>query len=452
MQRIIALEVLTSVAENGFSLDELVVSTVELFQREGMSGLIGLVLGLVDEALSLRVQQQPSSRQPAACCDRPAYELQDRLDRRFRTSAGLVSIRWRRLRCRHCGKSIIPLREFLGLQTYQSKTAELEKTVMEVVSEQSYRRSSGHLKTIGQIPVPKSTAHRWAVQSSCDELDSGTETFDQLFADGTGYKQRCSKAAGSRNRGELRIALGVAKTGSVVPLGSWSEKSWEAIAQEIKGRRQEAQPVAEVLVSDGEIGLSESLASLCNDHQRCSWHFIRDLNYSLWKDQAPKNQRDTIQHALISMIGIELPKTDYQNVRSQERQEIEARLRQAQADMEHLHDYLRSKGYEQAAGYVRRGGQNIFTYLERWLKTGLITPRAASMIERMMREIARRLKRIAFGWSPEGAAKMTRIIIKRFTSAKHWQDYWKKRLKINGNVIMLLRCIKTVTPQPLGRK
>ena len=45
--------------------------------------------------------------------------------------------------------------------------------------------------------------------------------------------------------------------------------------------------------------------------------------------------------------------------------------------------------------HVKRGGKNIFTYLERWLKTGLITPRVSSMIEHMMREISRRLKRIA---------------------------------------------------------
>ena len=207
MQSIVSLEVLTVVGENGFSLDELVISTVDLFKREGMPGLIGLILRLIDENLSMRLQQKNSDWQPSACCEHPHYESQDQLKRSFRTSAGLVQIRWRRLRCCHCGKSTIPLREFLGLQAYQSKTAELEKVVIEVVSEQSYRRSSNHLETIGQIPVPKSTAHRWVVKSDCDQLDSGTETFDQLFADGTGYKQRCNQEAGTSNRGELRIAL-----------------------------------------------------------------------------------------------------------------------------------------------------------------------------------------------------------------------------------------------------
>jgi len=451
MQNIIALEVLTSVSESGFSLDELVIATRQLFEQEGMPGLIGLVLRLLDENLSLRLRQNNSDWKPTRCCAQPDYEFQDRPERRFRTSAGEVQIHWRRLRCRTCGKSTLPLREFLGLEAYQSKTAELEKTVMEVVSEQSYRRSCQHLESIGNIPVPKSTAHRWVVASTCDQIDTGTETFDQLFADGTGYKKRCNKDVGTSNRGELRIALGVDKQGFVVPLGSWSGESWDEIAQEIKGKRQDNQPVAEVLVSDGERGLSEALADLCNEHQRCSWHFVHDLNFTMWQAGAPKTERDAKQEELINIIGIELPEEDFQAVSSQEQEEIASKLDKARNDLERLSDYLISKGYDEAAGYVKRGGKNIFTYLERWLKTGLITPRVSSMIERMMREISRRLKRIAFGWSPAGAAKMARVIIKRFTSAAQWDEYWRNRLRIHGKILMVLRDVRVVSPQPLGR-
>lgn len=322
---------------------------------------------------------------------------------------------------------------------------------MEVVSEQSYRRSSRHLETIGDIPVPKSTAHRWVVESPCDEIDTGTETFDQLFADGTGYKRRCNREAKTTNRGELRIALGVDKRGLVVPLGSWSGESWETIGQAIKGKRKDKQPVADVLVSDGERGLSQALSDLCNEHQRCGWHFIHDLDFTMWQDGAPKTERKGKRQELISIIGIELPKEDFHAVSSSEREEIAGRLDRARHELEHLYNDLKSRGYDEAAGYVSRGSKNVFTYLERWLKTGLMTPRVSSMIERMMREIARRLKRIAFGWSPARAAKMARIIIKRFTSAAQWEKYWKDRLKIDGKVIMLLKEIKAITPQPLGR-
>jgi len=71
------------------------------------------------------------------------------------------------------------------------------------------------------------------------------------------------------------------------------------------------------------------------------------------------------------------------------------------------------------------------------------------MIERMMREIGRRLKKIAFGWSEKGAAKMARIIIKRITSANEWDEYWKKRLRIEDNVILIYKGVKVQGLQPL---
>jgi len=451
MQNIIALKVLSAVSENGFSLDELVFRTKELFQKKGLSGFVSLILQLIDERICMNMIQGGRNHNEQLCCSHPQYEHHDQLDRQFRTSVGTVMIRWRRLRCTRCGKSVIPLRTFLGLERYQSKTSELEKLVTEVVSEQSYRRGSSHLESIGTIPVPKSTAHRWVVQSDCDQTDVGTETFAFLFADGTGYKRRPDPQAGLNNRGELRVALGVDKSGSVVPLGAFSGKSWEEISSVVQGQRSSGELVAEMLVSDGERGLTQSLAALCGDHQRSHWHLIRDLNFPLWQDQADKTQRRQMQKELAAIIGIDLPGEDFEQVRDEDKTALEQAVAGAQRDVGKLIGKLLDKGYNMAADYLIRASKNMFGYVRRWLKTGIVTPRVSSMIERMMREIARRLKRMAFGWSEEGAAKMARIIIKRFTSAGQWEKYWHDRLGIQDNVMLVLKSIKAENPQPLGR-
>lgn len=451
MQNIIALKVLSAVSENGFSLDELVFRTKELFQKKGLSGFVSLILQLIDERICMNMIQGGRNHNEQLCCSHPQYEHHDQLDRQFRTSVGTVMIRWRRLRCTRCGKSVIPLRTFLGLERYQSKTSELEKLVTEVVSEQSYRRGSSHLESIGNIPVPKSTAHRWVVQSDCDQTDVGTETFALLFADGTGYKRRPDPQAGLNNRGELRLALGVDKSGSVVPLGAFSGKSWEEISSVVQGQRSSGELVAEMLVSDGERGLTQSLAALCGDHQRSHWHLIRDLNFPMWQDQADKTQRRQMQKELAAIIGIDLPGEDFEQVRDEDKKALEQAVAGAQRDVGKLIGKLLDKGYNMAADYLIRASKNMFGYVRRWLKTGIVTPRVSSMIERMMREIARRLKRMAFGWSEQGAAKMARIIIKRFTSAGQWEKDWHDRLGIQDNVMLVLKSIKAENPQPLGR-
>jgi hypothetical protein len=44
------------------------------------------------------------------------------------------------------------------------------------------------------------------------------------------------------------------------------------------------------------------------------------------------------------------------------------------------------------------------------------------------------LKKIAYGWSDKGAVKIAKIILKKFTNEKEWEEYWKNKMNIIGNV------------------
>jgi len=151
VQHILYMEMIGCLSEKGFSLDELVVKTKSLFEEKGISGLIELLLKLLDESLFIGLLTGVSRWNPVSCCPEPLYDSHGRRPREFRTSVGIIKIDWHRLRCRNCGQILIPLREFLGLQAYQSKSSELEMIVTEVISEQSYRRTSRHLDLIGNI-------------------------------------------------------------------------------------------------------------------------------------------------------------------------------------------------------------------------------------------------------------------------------------------------------------
>jgi hypothetical protein len=220
---------------------------------------------------------------------------------------------------------VVPLSEFMQVERYQSKAAELERIVTEVVSEQSYRRTVQQPQLIGEIPVPRSTAHRWVIQRNWDEIETEGKAVDILFSDGTGYKRRPNAEKGIDNHGEVRIALGVSANGTVLLLGAWSGKTWDEISEEIMPRRADREPIAKLFVSDGEQALADGLARLANGAKRCHWHMIHQLDYKMWKDGVARGER---------------------------------------------------------------------------------------------REIGRRLKSIAFGWSEAGAAEMARIIIKRATTAE----------------------------------
>jgi len=450
MQTSIAVELVAAVSEKGFSLDELVLKVRQLFENQGMAGVIALVLKLVDEMLSRRMVQGEGPGRD--CCGAPCYELHDRLPRRFRTAAGEVHIEWRRLRCRACGKTKVPLRDFLGLSRWQSKSTELEQMVVEVICDQSYRRGSRHLRLIGQIPVPKSTAHRWVEQSPCDELEEPPGPLAVVMADSTGYKRRPDNEKGLDNRGDLRMAIGITQDGEVVPLGTWSGDSWEAIGRQLGELGDEEGTVADVLVSDGEPGLPQSLGPLTEGEQRCHWHTIHDLDERMRKQGAPIGLRRAMQKELAALLELPLPVASVEEVSAAEKGALWEQTETAEARLSEFVASLAARGYDQAARYVRRAKDRLFTYVRFWLTHGVVSPRACSLIERIMRELARRLKRIAFGWRPQNAAKMARILLKRLLNHTQWEAYWRDRLRIKDNVLLALRrIVADPSPQVLGR-
>lgn len=207
---------------------------------------------------------------------------------------------------------------------------------------------------------------------------------------------------------------------------------------------------SEILVSDGERGIAEAFSYMCSSQQQiCHWHVIRELGFSMHRNKAGKGERKNTQSELAAILGIELPKEDYERVDDKDKVELAEATAKVEEDIAKLSKCLLNTGYNLAAYFLNRVSKNLFIYVYRWLSTGIVTPRVSSLIERLMREIARRLKRIAFGWSPMGAAKMTKIILRRFTSAGEWETYWRKRLRISGDVILTLRSTKPVFPQPL---
>jgi hypothetical protein len=444
MQTGIALTFLSVVAEEQFSLDELVLCVRQVMEEKGTPGMLRLILELLDELWAIRATRQgqlPGER----CCANPRYEIKDRLERRLRTSVGTVDFKWRRLRCRACKKHLVPMRRWLALQPWQSKTHELERLVVDVVSQQSYRRSSEHLDAIGEIPVPKSTAHRWVAQSPCDELNWPQETLATLLVDGTGFKRRPAPENNLNNKGELRVVIGIDQRGQAVPLGTWTGKSWEQIAQELEAHAPD-EKLAEQLGCDGEPGLADRLARLTNKVQRCHWHMVHDLDRMMWFDQAPLAERRRQQRKLSGIISIELPADDFEPVQQQDKEQIQERVQHAEAQLQKLAATLNQKGYPQAATYVAAARRRLFSYIEFWMETGVSALRTTSYLERLMRELGRRLKRMAFGWSESGAAKMARILIKRICDPEQWNTYWKNELRISGNVFISFQGAKVLSP------
>jgi hypothetical protein len=445
MQQAIGLDLLITTSEEGFSLDEFVIKLKDCANREGLAGVVRLVLLVLDERLMLRqTGAMPGVVRPCARCGHTKFACRDRVARRLRTGVGTVKFVWRRLACCGCKKMMLPLRDVLLLRRWQSKATELEKTAMEIFTEQSYRRGADALGKIGVIPLPRSTAQRWVMQSDAGRLDEARDDLRVVMADGTGFKRRPDAPAGRDNQGEVRVGVGLTRTGRWVPLGAHTGESWQQIADDLRKRTGNHPP--ELAVCDGGRGLAEALSTVAGNVQRCEWHLLDQLRYALYEDGVKKPEQKPHLDELAATLFFQLPEGELEPVRSDERDALEKKMLESAAQMDALVATLRDAGHLHASLYLQQAQRHTFRWLAFWLKTGLKHPRTTSYLERLMREIGRRLKKIAFGWSEKGAAQMTRILIRKIVHREEWDAYWKKRMRLNDQVCVLFRRAHLATP------
>jgi hypothetical protein len=350
------------------------------------------------------------------------------------TVFGKLKLPIRVAECRTCGARYSPLLNALKMTPYSRKEANFEHEVIEAVIDTNYRR----LIEGRSIDISLGGIHNLVVGSDIDQVADPVDIDDlsAIMADGTGYKQQQGK------KGELRAVIGVTTTGKVEPLGTFANTPWGDIESIIKERFKETKASGIPFIYDGEPGLDNFLSDVA-EPQRCTWHGPRGLYHSLWQDGLGKKdsqpQIDNLRH----LIGIELPETDYELLNEDDKQQVEEKYKSSKAEVMALIDTLKQRGYRHGVAYLENLSQRIFTNVELWLKTGVIAPKTTSLLERIFREIGRRIKRIAWGWSDDTVSKLSKMIVLKKYSKEKWEQYWKQKLGIEGNFEIEITHIET---------
>jgi hypothetical protein len=440
MQCNITTSLIVSLSENGFGLDELVYRMEELANKKAFPQLLKTIVLLVDENLRLKVMlRQPLPAKCGCTCERPDLVLDGGMPRKIRTRLGVVDLpRITRMKCKHCGKTFVPLALMCGLEKHQTMSNELAKLVLELCAQESYRVAAGNIHEMTAAKECHSTFRRWVLKTDADEIRVPEGTMGAvpgvLYADGT----RCKSvgADGHACKGDVKILLGVRNEGTVFPIGTWTgHETWQDISDQL-AKRQVKFPDGTILVCDGEIGLAESLSKLASDEQRCQWHVHRDLYHAMRMNGGKIKDVRPMQERLRGIMAIELPKESFAQVPEDQKASIKAKMDQAEKDLDVLISDIRSKGYAVAVNYLERAKHAMFGYVRRWLALGLVCPRASSFIERTMRAIGRRIKKLGYNWKDEGVGKIARIVLKLFTTEGEWEEYWRKRMDLNQSVML----------------
>lgn len=353
--------------------------------------------------------------------------------RRFTTVFGKFDLPLRVVECCTCAARYCPLLRALKIEPYVRKEANFEHKVIEAVIDTNYRR----LIDGRSLDISLGGVHNIVVGSDIDQFDQDPIALKDLcatMADGTAVKQQKGK------KGELRAVIGITTDKKLEPLGTFINTDWAQIETTIKERIKATEASGIPFIYDGEPGLDTFLSSL-TDPQRCTWHAPRGLYHALWEDGLRKKDSEPEMEKIKQLIGIELPQADFQLLKPEDKEPIQSRYESSKAEIKHLIDTFTQKGYTHGASYIENLSKHLFTNIEIWLKTGVIAPKTISLLERVFREIGRRLKRIAYGWSDAAVTKLSKMIILKMYCKDKWQHYWKQKLGITGN--FTIQIIKT---------
>ena len=355
-------------------------------------------------------------------------------NRRFSTVFGKLDLRLRVAQCCNCGAYYSPLLSALKVGRYARREMNFEHEVIEAVIDTNYRR----LIDGRSIDISLGGIHNIVVGSDIDQTFQepvSVKDLSAIMADGTGVKQQKGR------KGELRAVIGITKAGRVEPLGSFTNTEWPEIERNIKERIKEAEPYNIPFIYDGEPGLDDFLSDVA-DSQRCTWHGPRGLYHSLWQDGLKKKDSKPETDKIKQLIGIELPEGDFEILKEEDKEQVKTKYESSKLEIKELIETFREKGYKHGASYLENLSDRLFTNIELWLKTGIIAPKTTSLLERLFREIGRRLKRIAWGWSDKAVTNMSKMIMIRQYSREKWEQYWKEKLGIKGYFDIQFRSIK----------
>jgi hypothetical protein len=461
-------------------LDELILGTKTLFQQEGIGRFVGFILESYDKQLcDSIVQASASTSTPMApltkandcCCKTPALRRYRRESKKLSTSVGPVKFDCNRLRCKNCKKSVVPLREILSIKRYQSESREFQKLSCETATQQSFRRSCKHLSQIGGIQINRMKLPRIISRANADEIDPNMrgKEIKYLIADGTGFpewkpsapepevatqkqaiagKQKKSNQTKER-KSDLKVVIALNVKHEMTPVGVWAKRGWKHVAQTIKKANNHPKvmpkPIADILLCDGEAAIIDEMGPLAREIQRCQWHLTYEFFHLMkYQEKCETEISRTLTTKLYRAIELGIPEND--DIESKTR--LEVLIFEAEKSIDKVIDELKERTHLIAATYVENAKENLFTFLRHWIRTGEVAPKVTSRIERLMRELGRRIKKIGFNWSAKGAARITRILLKIIAGKNLWENEWKEKLCLKNAVSLTLKGVYLMEQVP----
>ena len=365
------------------------------------------------------------------------YSLNGRQKARtLKTSFGDLAYHFIQLKDNHSNQTIVPLRDKLGIPKYKRYLDEMMEPSVGLAVHLSYGRAE---KEIGRIL--DHTSSRWTVwrrlhtfsDQCCGFGNLKDIPYTFLMPDGTKVHLQ---GKGGKDIGQKGLRWAWASEGVGQPfdiVGIWVDRSWEAIANDLKSRLDYDK--IQVLISDGETGI-ENLLTEGMRHQRCVFHGRRDFPYILYKDGLKKKKQTPFRDLLESIPAINVSTASLEKLTEKDKDKVKQICERTETDFKELIEMLDPEKYPKARTYIQNLSKSVSTFFNWWLKTGEWIPFTSNIIENRFSQVKNRIKRIGRRWSDTGLLKWLMVAVKKLFTPYDWEHLWGQFLNLNRPMIL----------------
>ncbi len=337
---------------------------------------------------------------------------------------GRLELRLAQVGCR-CGRRFAPLLQLLGVESGRRLAPGLARRAASLATEMSFANAARHLEVeTGAAPSTR-TIKRLVREAGhrCDLSRPRTDlpTLPALLIDGTRVPAgpRYGRRARSSRGVELNIACGVIgrdlsgrrPKAKIELVGATVGQPWSALQAAVGACSN-----AGIAVTDGDQAIGNLLATAAPDvpQQHCTFHIRHNIRLRLWQDGVPWAARDRVTDRLLSPI---LTASSC------------ARGLDAVAEAASFAD---DNGWPHVAHHLRNVGPLLPTWKRVrhgrrvWRMPGRQSPEhTTSVLERVMREVNRRVDPPGNRWVVEGVRSMTNLLLGRRFDHPAWRELWQ---------------------------
>lgn len=337
------------------------------------------------------------------CGARVGFRRRGQRRRWLFTRLGRVELRLAMLGC-SCGHRFAPLLAMLGVRHARRVAPGFERRALELCTELPYRRAAQALRRETGAAPSERTLRRLvrAAAAHCDLRAPRHDlaALEAVLVDGTRVRAGPKKRARDDRGIELDIALALcgrdaAGRARLELLGATLGRGWRSLIRPLR-----AAAAAAIAVHDGDGGIARILARALPGvpQQICTFHLRDSLDHRLWQDGLAFGARRALARAWGNALEFAVDAAD------------------ASAALAAMRAMAERHRWRRTVIHLRE----VTPYSSTWLEVGA-SAHTTSLLERVMREVNRRVDPVGVRWSRDGAAAVIDLLLARRFRHPDWR-------------------------------